>query len=119
MPYIQRNHEQKIMALYADPCYAGHEFLPHDEAEVLDFLRSERSPNVGEGELGELRNVLSASDLQSIRIIDDLVFLMVRQNLIRLTDLPDAAQQKLLSRQQVRDQMGDLPDLLDEEDPLL
>jgi len=119
MPYIQRNNEQEIMAMYADPCYQGQEYLTHDNEEVLNFLRTQRSPNSMPGERHELMNVLSGSDMQSIRIIDDLVFLMVRQNLIRLTDLPSAAQNKLLARQQVRDHLGDLPDLLDQEDPLV
>lgn len=119
MPYVQRNSQSEIIALYGAPCYPAQEFLDHGAAEIVEFLHRKPSSNSQEQGREGLMDVLSASDLQSIRIIDDLVMLLVGQNVIRYTDLPSAAQRKLMTRQQVRDQLNELPDLQAPEEPLL
>ena len=119
MPYVQRNIDSKITALYAEPCYPAQEFLSEDDPQIQAFVQDKPSSDLNEDGRIKLINVLSASDLESIRIIDDLVFLLVRNNLIRYTDLPAEAQRKLLSRQQAREQLSDLPDLQEPEEPLL
>lgn len=119
MPYIQRDASNKITALYAAPCYQGQEFLVQTAPEVLAFLELEPSPYIAEQKNEGIKDVLSSSDLASVRIIDDLVFLLIEKGVIRLTDLPRAAQQKLLARQHARASLNDLPDLLEEEDPLV
>lgn len=118
MPYVQRNNQNKITALYAEPCYPAQEFLTEADPQIQAFVKDKTSSDFPSDERGELINVLTASDFESIRIIDDLVALLVRNNAIRYTDLPAAAQQKLLSRQSAREQLSDLPGLQDDEEPL-
>lgn len=119
MPYIERNNQNQIVALHATAQFADQEFLNPEAAEVQAFLVLDPSTGSTDDGLGGIKGVLSASDLDSIRILDDLIFLLIKQNTIRLTDLPTAAQKKLLSRQKLRSQINDLPELLPEEDPLL
>ncbi|QGG80750.1 hypothetical protein GH975_09280 [Litorivicinus lipolyticus] len=120
MPYIQRNTRDKILALYATPNYAGQEFLDTDSAEVAAFLGTKHSPNLDQAhDRLDLIDELTRSDMESIRIIDDLVELLVKTNSIRLTDLPEAARAKLLERKRARAGLTVLPDLLDDEEPLL
>lgn len=47
-------------------------------------------------------NYLDQSDISVARIVEDLIELMVSRNLIIFTDLPDAAQRKLLTRKLAR-----------------
>lgn len=120
MPYIQRNNRDKILALYATPNYPGHEFLPADDPQVVSFLNVEHSPISGDAnDRVGLIDELTRSDMESIRIIDDLVELLVKNNSIRLTDLPEAARAKLLERKRTRAGLAVLPDLLDDEEPLV
>jgi hypothetical protein len=50
---------------------------------------------------------LEQSDLQMARVMEDVINLLIDKSVIRFTDLPVAAQQKLLSRREVRDQVHD------------
>lgn len=47
-------------------------------------------------------SALDASDADLVRVIDDLVDVMIQKQLIRFTDLPNAAQEKLLHRRRLR-----------------
>ena len=120
MPYIQRNNSGRILALYAQPSYAQQEFLASNEPEIQAFLTQEHSPIDGsQGERLDLMDELTRSDMESIRIIDDLVEVLVNNSTIRLSDLPSAARAKLLSRKQARDTLSDFPDLLEDDEPLV
>lgn len=59
---------------------------------------------------------LQGSDLEMIRVLEDLVDVLVSRGVIRYTDLPDAAQRKLESRAQTRAQLSNLGGLLGSED---
>ncbi|MNV95727.1 hypothetical protein D3C71_1906530 [compost metagenome] len=67
----------------------------------------------------ELRTRLSRlkdSDLELIRVLEDLVSVLVERGVIRYTDLPEAAQRKLQARAEVRSSLGCLSGLLGDED---
>lgn len=120
MPYIQRNQQGKILALYAQPSYANQEYLAAGAAEVSDFLKEQHSAiDMSQPDRVDLMDELTRSDMESIRIIDDLVEILVANNTIRLSDLPAAARAKLLSRKQARNTLANFPDLMDEDDPLV
>ncbi|MEQ1440584.1 hypothetical protein AAG565_14595 [Fontimonas sp. SYSU GA230001] len=51
---------------------------------------------------------LAASDLALIRVIEDLVDVLIEKEVLRLTDLPESAQAKLLSRQRMRHSLRSL-----------
>ncbi|MBY0266684.1 MAG: hypothetical protein K2W84_09755 [Burkholderiales bacterium] len=42
-------------------------------------------------------------DARLVRVLEDLVDTLIERNVIRLTDLPEDAQQKLLERKRFRD----------------
>ena len=46
---------------------------------------------------------LQESDRDVVRVLDDLVNLLIDKNLIRFTDLPAAAQRKLIERRGLRE----------------
>ena len=61
-------------------------------------------------------SLLSQSDLGFIRVLEDLIDLLLARSVIMFTDLPPAAQEKLLARRRVRAGMHNLGLLDDERD---
>jgi hypothetical protein len=59
-------------------------------------------------------NLLSMSDVGIIRIVEDLVDLLVRKNVIMFTDLPSEAQSKLRERKKMRERMYDQGIMVDD-----
>jgi hypothetical protein len=113
--YVKRNQDGKILSVsrvedagfefLADD--AGFEFLADDAAEVKEFLRDLQTPP---------QKSLAQSDLEMVRVLEDLVGLLIERSVIRFTDLPIAAQKKLLSRQELRNQHQGMNLLDDGED---
>jgi len=92
-----------------DPVPGFGEELSAEDSELRQFLAT----------LGP--EGLAETDLSFIRVLEDLIELLIARNVIRFTDLPSAAQNKMLQRQQLRDRMRPHLDLLEDErdDPLL
>lgn len=59
---------------------------------------------------------LAESDQTLIRVVEDLVDTLIRKDLLRFTDLPEAAQAKLLERRTLRRSVSALNLLRDEDD---
>lgn len=57
-------------------------------------------------------NPLSSSDAGLARVTEDLIELLIARGVIRFTDLPLPAQNKLLDRKETRARMGNSLDLL-------
>ena len=112
MPFIRRDQQGKIIALYAFSQNGAEEELPLDHPEVLGFLQ----PN---GEPSAAQDLLAESDRHLSRVIEDLITLLAEQNIIRLTDLPQEAQQKLLLRKGLRQQLLDHGQVLVDDDGLI
>lgn len=65
--------------------------------------------------LSPKENPLSESDADLARVTEDLVNLLVQKGVILFTDLPPAAQAKLLARQQTRVNLANSLKLLGDE----
>ena len=63
-------------------------------------------------------DTLAGSDLRLVRVIEDLIDLLIARDLIRFTDLPDAAQEKLMARRTMRRSAGSL-DLINGDNEVL
>jgi len=48
---------------------------------------------------------LHRSDLEVARVTEDLIYLLIQKNVILFTELPDIVQEKLLSREYLRDKL--------------
>lgn len=53
-----------------------------------------------------------AADAEFVRVLEDLIDTLISKNVIRHTDLPPAAQQKLVKRKGMRNRMQGALDLL-------
>lgn len=112
MPFVQRDAGGEIIALTITQDNASQERLPANHPEVLAFLRSSDDAN-------DVKNYLHVTDLELARVVEDLIDLLIEKNLILLTDLPEAARDKLLKRRFARDTLQGSVGLVVDKDDIL
>lgn len=95
MPYVRRNSEGQITALFHTPEQNAQEFLPQHSAEIAQFMGVPADAQL-----------FSGLDEDLIRVVEDLIDVLMTQNILRLTDLPLPAQEKLLSRKRLRQHLA-------------
>ena len=106
MPFVERDASGAIVAIAMSATAAATEWLEPTTPELSDFINK----------VAPVPDEFSRSDLALIRVVEDIVNTLIEKNLIRFTDLPDAAQQKLLERRSMRRDRGPLR--LFDDDPL-
>lgn len=104
MVYIKRDEQGRIVAAGHEPGGPDWVQAAGDEPEVVVFAQALVS-----GEQG-----LAASDLALVRVLEDVIDLLVERSVIRFTDLPAAAQEKLNARRSARASLRQL-NLLDDD----
>lgn len=94
----RRDHQGRIVALARlapdaeNSELAGWQAVAADDAEVDAFVYAESS------QVQALRN----TDVGLVRVLEDLIDVLINRGLLQFTDLPEAAQAKLLERRQSR-----------------
>lgn len=101
MFYVTRNSQGDIQSLSETILIADQERLPSDHPDVCAFLQRNH-------EEGKEYSALSQSDMAFIRVLEDLIDLLTDKDLIQFTELPPAAQQKLLERRSMREALSTL-----------
>jgi hypothetical protein len=112
MPYIARDANGKITGVYQQADVAGAEILPDDHPEVREYLAQRQRIEL-------VRQSLETSDVETVRVIEDLIDVLIEKNLLLLTDLPFPAQEKLLQRQRMRQTLGAYGGLMVSEEDIL
>jgi hypothetical protein len=111
MPYIQRDSSGRIVGLFGEPGDPAREWLEPDSAELQAFVKG----LMGAGSSEALVR-LAGTDTAIARVLEDLIETLIGKNLIRFTDLPDAAQDRLIERRLLRDSVNTLQ-LFRDDDP--
>lgn len=101
MPYVLRTADGLIASLHREPP-AGLapgpaeqiEHLPAHHPEVLAFLDTRPE-----------QQRFASLDAELVRVLEDLIDVLIVRNVIRITDLPPEAQQKLCDRKEFRDRL--------------
>ncbi len=101
MPYVSRDAAGKVVALSDTASEGMAETLPASHPDLLDFLFRDTG-----AERASTRFL--ASDLAFIRVVEDLVAVLIEKRVIAFTDLPAAAQDKLLGRRSLRTYLSDV-----------
>jgi hypothetical protein len=110
MPYVRRNSEGAIEAVSETSSADASEFVEGSNYELNQFLAA----------MSDNNNDLGESDLSLVRVIEDVVELLISKNVILFTELPPAAQDKMMQRKQLRSRhSNDLQLLDDDEDGIL
>ena len=113
MPFVKRDADGMITAVHMEAREDGLEEVGDDDPEVSDFLyRQHAAKRDGEEWL--------ESDLALSRVLEDLIDLLIAKKHIMFTDLPVAAQQKLIERRGLRKEFAYVETLFspDDEDGL-
>ncbi|KHK61679.1 MULTISPECIES: hypothetical protein [Pseudomonas] len=108
MFYVQRDAQGLLVRVEATAYAEATETLPADNHEIQDWFANQAVEN----SLKQLKQ----SDLEMIRVLDDLIQVLTTKGVIRVTDLPAAAQAKLMDRNQAREALGGLSRLIDDDE---
>ena len=98
MLYIERDSNGSIIALHNKPEPNATEQKSIMDEEVMDFLNKSVDTD-------PWMKLLSLSDIGMIRILEDLVDLLIKKNVILFTDLPEEAQAKIRERKEMREKI--------------
>ena len=99
MPYIERSADGKIIGLRTVAGPSCSEEKSITDEEVLDFLKDNLDNKF-------LKSLLAQSDTGLIRLLEDLIELLTKKNIILFTELPEKAQAKIIEREQIREKMS-------------
>ena len=97
MPYVKRDEQGRIIAVNLEPG-EGLTELPPSSPELLAFMHK----------MGVEESTLQQSDMRLVRVLEDLIDLLIDRDVIRFTDLPLPAQEKLMERRSIRQSLGSL-----------
>ena len=93
MVYIKRDKDGRICAMYSQETASVTEEIDTDDPEFIDFLMQCDK---------NLQLKFLKSDLQLIRVLEDVINILMDKNIITITDFPQPVIDKLLARQAFR-----------------
>lgn len=105
MVYVKRDSNNHIIAVYAKDTCEHLEQLSSKDKEVSAFLAKCHLDDA---------NAFLKSDLELIRVIEDLIQILISKNVIAITDFPIAAIEKLTVRNKIREQYKGVTGFMDE-----
>ena len=112
MFYVQRDAEGRLLRVEAAPFEGSNEQAGADDLEIQSWFSNQSV----ESSLLQLRQ----TDPEMIRVLEDLIHILTTKGVLRITDLPAAAQHKLVNRSQAREGLGGLNRLIgDDENNLI
>ncbi|MFT6387668.1 MAG: hypothetical protein ACJAUP_001040 [Cellvibrionaceae bacterium] len=112
MPYVKRNDDRSIHSIAQNKDDEHQEYLAATESDIANFLSGQKETDLS-------KHALAESDKEIVRVTEDLINLLISKNIILFTELPDAVQQKLLSREKLRSSLNGVMDNFLDEDELL
>lgn len=107
MFYVVRHADGSILSVSKLP-QPGSEPLDERHPDIQLFFNADGAPPE-----------FSAVDADFVRVIEDLIDTLIMKNVIRHTDLPAAAQKKLMLRKGLRNRVQGALNLFDGDDQIL
>lgn len=104
--FIKRSNNGGIELVSGEPTVECCESIATDSPELLLFMEQDQRQHLHQ---------LRSSDLDFVRVLEDVVELLLAKGVISFTELPEAAREKWLSRQSMRRQANSV-DLLDDDE---
>ena len=112
MPYVTRDADGRIVAVHAIQSHETQERLSADDSGLREFIAAT-------GDSTSLQSALLSSDLELVRVLEDLISVLIDKRIIMLTDLPKEAQKKLSRRYEMRSRLNDLGGIVAEHEEIL
>ena len=108
MVYVQRDDKGRLLRVEHQPFEGMNDTLAVESEEMCDWLQARE-------EVKAWLDSLRSSDLELVRVLEDVVSVLVERGVIRYTDLPEAARVKLDQRAVARAEIEGLSSLLGED----
>ncbi len=109
MVHVQRDTDGRLLRVEYAPFEGMTETLAAESDELLKWIAAQE-------EVRQRLDSLKSSDLELIRVLEDVVAVMVAKGVILYTDLPEAARRKLDERAVTRAKIGGLSGLVRDDD---
>lgn len=109
MLYVQRDEQGQLIRVEAASFAGATATLAANSQEAQAWYANQQV----ESSILQLKQ----SDLDMIRVLDDLLQVLFSKGVLRITDLPAPAQAKLLARGQTRQALAGLAPLINDDDP--
>ena len=98
MPFILRDGTGKISRA-STKALVGAEFVPHSHPEVMAFLAERgQDPKQVETAINDLRQ----TDSEMARTVEDVIMLLLKKNIMKMSELPKIVQERLSNRVKLR-----------------
>lgn len=123
MPFVKRGQNGKIIAVSLIETEEFKEKLSLADPVINEFLIHAHHSNheISSEELINLKE-LRSSDLEFVRVLEDVIYLLLEKNIFMITDLPPEAILRLRQRERIRKKLHELNSILahaDESEPQL
>jgi len=109
MPFIRRDSDGAIIEMFDHAQRDAIEFLEAEDPEVLRFITSREADS-------EIKEQLNISDIDMVRVVEDLIELLIAKGTITAEDLPEIVHLKLKRRRALRRSISSLGPLIADED---
>ena len=106
MIYVKRDATGQVTAISKEPM-EGFEQTDESTASELEEMLASSSDSLFQN-----------SDLEFIRVLDDVIDLLISKNLVLFTELPEVVQEKYTQRTQMRERRRESLNLLEDEEIL-
>ena len=108
MVYVQRDAAGRLLRVEHEPFDEMNETLAVESDELLAWLQAKE-------EVKARLHSLKQTDLDLVRVLEDVVSVLVERGVIRYTDLPEVARAKLDQRALARADIEGLSGILDDD----
>ena len=109
MPFVRRNADGHIEAVFAGPENGANEEVPAGSDELMEFMGVDVQDIIKNDEWLQ-------ADLSLARVTEDLIEVLIGKGVIAFTDLPPGAQTKLIGRQGLRTELSYVEKLFGSDD---
>ena len=106
MIYVKRDATGRVTAVSQEPMEGFEQADESAASEINEVLASASD------------SLFQNSDLEFIRVLDDVIDLLITKNLILFTELPEVVQEKYTQRTQMRERRRESLNLLEDEEIL-
>ncbi len=107
MPFIFRDPETKAITKATIRQVPGAEFLPHSNPELVAFMASR---GVDTALIHTALDELKRTDMDMSRAVEDVITALLKKNILKMTDLPKAVQDRIALRVRMRVQIAEAYD---------
>ncbi|MEQ8227469.1 MAG: hypothetical protein RIA64_05250 [Rhodospirillales bacterium] len=106
MPYVVRDGDGNVRAVFDSPVDGAEEVAP-DDADLAAFINQN-------AQTGMVLDEWVQSDLELVRVVEDLVEVLIDKGVFMFNELPGGAQRKLNTRRGRRKEMDLMESLFGE-----